>query len=56
MEKNSHREMEKAVHFAELGKGIGKEKDIENGTKQGSEGNYVNLIIYSCPTQRLTNP
>ncbi|KIR26399.1 hypothetical protein I309_04739 [Cryptococcus deuterogattii LA55] len=39
MEKGSHREMEGTVQFAELGKEIGKEKDIENGTKQGSEGN-----------------
>ncbi|KIR59324.1 hypothetical protein I314_04840 [Cryptococcus bacillisporus CA1873] len=31
--------MEETVQFAELGKGIGKEKDIENGTKQGNEGN-----------------
>lgn len=56
MEKSSHREMEETVQFAELGKGIGKEKDIENGTKQGNEGNDVSLIIYSCPTQLLTNP
>nr|KIR88147.1 hypothetical protein I308_01206 [Cryptococcus tetragattii IND107] len=31
--------MERTVQFAELGKGIGKEKDIKNGTKQGGEGN-----------------
>lgn len=55
MEKGSHREMEGTVQFAELGKEIGKEKDIENGTKQGSEGNDVSLIIYSCSRQLLTN-
>lgn len=48
--------MEGTVQFAELGKEIGKEKDIENGTKQGSEGNDVSLIIYSCSRQLLTNP
>lgn len=56
MEKSSHREMEETVQFAELGKGIGKEMDIENGTKQGNEGNDVSLIIYGCPTQLLNNP
>lgn len=56
MEKSSHREMERTVQFAELGKGIGKEKDIKNGTKQGGGGNDVGLIIYSCSRQLLTNP
>ncbi|KAE8539236.1 hypothetical protein D1P53_004334 [Cryptococcus gattii VGV] len=65
MEKSSHKEMEETVQFAELGKGIGKEKDIENGTKQGSEGSDQSTPSFNVPpdnhlpssnTYTVTNP